>query len=118
MDHQEKRAAAMQSLENAVAMKRAFEYIGDVPMPGGEFANHNLEQDYQMRYPELTVLHPLIAMGAGIGAIANKRNPMQGAIAGGTLGMFGEGAHRLSYLHNAKKTLEAGDDPTDKRYRL
>jgi len=94
-----------------------FEYIGEVPGMGGHFASHKLENDYQIKHPVISTLHPGIYGGAAIGAALSKSR-LSGAVLGGTIGMAAEAGHRLNYLMRARQLLGQGKDPTDPRYRI
>lgn len=132
--------ALQSALQTGLALKKAagrikeasgFEWIGEVPAMGTGFSSHALEQDYQMKHPVVTTMHPMTYGGAALGAavaaymgshgiIPGKAThaALGGMVLGGTLGMGAEGAHRLHYLLNARKQLELGKNPTDPRYRL
>jgi hypothetical protein len=129
------REAFEQSFTTAIVMKAAaqglrklaeFEWIGEVQTPGGHFANHKLEQDYQMKHPFISTFHPGIYGSAALGAaiaksVANHVGPhpgLTGAVLGGMVGMTMEAAHRYSYLMDAKRKLESGKSPVDVRYQL
>ena len=93
--------------------------ITEVPIPGGHYANHKLEQDYQMKHPFVSMFHPGIYGGAALGAIASKlikKKPVIGALAGGISGLAGEAVDRYRYLSDASSKLDRGENPTDQRY--
>lgn len=103
-----------------------FEWIGEVQTPGGHFANHRLEVDYEMKHPFISQFHPAIYGGAGLGVAAARMvgshlgpHPgLTGAVLGGMAGMAVEAAHRYDYLTHAKFDLEAGKNPIDPRYQV
>lgn len=147
----DKRNSVLQSAASAVAMNKlastikqadGFEFIGDVPMPGGHgFSNHKLEADYEMKHPEMKMFHPGIYGGALAGglaasiahgnAVAHHAAPAAtfmekvihhpgfgGAVLGAAAGMGLEAIHRYHFLQDAKRKMEAGVNPLDPRYQV
>jgi hypothetical protein len=125
----DKRKSFEQSLAVATALRKhasstkeamsLIDPITEVPIPGGHFASHKLEQDYQMKHPLVSMLHPGIYAGGGLGALAGKllkKKPLVGAAIGGISGLALEAADRYRYLSDAGDKLEHGENPTDQRY--
>lgn len=118
-----------QSLANAMALnkqaslvKQAFtplDPIAEIPVPGGRFSSHKLEQDYQMKHPVISMFHPGIYGGAGIGALASrfmKKKPMMGVAIGAAAGVMGEAIHRYQFLSSAKTKMDLGQNPINPSY--
>lgn len=110
--------------KQASAIKEAvslLDPITEVPIPGGHFASHKLEQDYQMKHPLISMFHPGIYGGAALGAVAGKllkTRPVVGALAGGIAGLAAESVDRYKYLSSAATQLERGENPTDQRFDI
>jgi hypothetical protein len=144
----DKRNNILQAACSIAACRRAmtkqadgFEWISEVPQPGGHFSSNKLEQDYQMKHPLMTTMHPVVYGGAALGAMAKvihhnrnlashaiphvaeelsvlKSPAFAGAVMGGMAGMALEGLHRYHYLTRAKDQLESGNSPLDPRYSV
>lgn len=96
-----------------------FAYISEVPIAGEHFSNQRLENDYMFKHPVISTLHPAPWVGAALGAVVGRRlhkNLLGSAMIGGSAGLLAEGAHRLNFLLGARKQLQAGKNPLDRRF--
>jgi uncharacterized membrane protein len=96
----------------------SLEMISVVPSMGGHFADHRLEQDYVMKHPTTSTLHPGIYLGAAGGAAlgALRGHAATGLLLGGSAGMLAEGVMRANYLLDARRKLLAKQNPVDTRF--
>lgn len=100
----------LQDPYEAFKQKQAmFDYITELPLPGGKYPDSKLEMEYMMDHPIQTTFRPFQIGGAIAGGLIGKRmgHPVAGAAMGYASGSIPEAVQRYAYLKDQKNKAEA-----------